>query len=297
MVSLLTFEAAARTLSFTRASEELHVSQAAVSKQVRYLEEFLGQKLFERHGRRVELSHQGRILFSKVNSCFNFMADAVEEVRSTNISRTVTIAANNAVTHYWLGRVIERFKQAHPEFHASIRILSSDRTADLFAEDIDMAIVYDPPEISGWSMEMLFAEELYPVASHVYIENHPLSSGGPEQLLNYDLLDYERVEPNWINWRIWLNALGVDAHALRVASYANSYLSLVSAAEHSQGITLGTRYLLDEQIALGRLVRVSDFTYRSGRAYYLGRNNFRLSSADADVMHKWILGLIQSGAH
>lgn len=290
----MTFEAAARTLNFTRASEELHVSQAAVSKQVRYLEEFLSLKLFERQGRRVKLTHQGKYLYNKVSSSLNFMAEAVEEVQFTENSRSVTIAANNAITHYWLGRVIEGFREANPTFRSSIRILSSDFTSDLFADEVDMAVVYDPPEVSGWTKQLLFHEELYPVASKRYIEAHPLIDGGPEQLLDHALLDYERVEPNWVNWRVWLQALGVDSRKLKVASYANSYLSLVSAAEHSQGITLGTRYLLDEKIALGRLVKVSDFHYLSGKGYYVARNSHRLAADDAELMHNWILGFINT---
>ena len=294
LISLMTFEAAARTLNFTRASEELHVSQAAVSKQIRYLEEFLGLKLFERQGRRVSLSHQGKFLYNKINASLNFMADAVEEVVSVEHTRSVTIAANNAITHYWLGRVIEGFREAHPEFGSSIRMLSSDCTSDLFSEDVDMAVVYDPPEVNGWSKAFLFEEVLYPVASPKYIEAHPLRKGGPEHLLEHALLDYERVEPNWINWQVWFQALGVDSKRLKVASSANSYLSLVSAAEHSQGITLGTRYLLDEEISLGRLVRVSDLHYRSGRGYYLSVNSQRLAAESVNLLRQWIMSFIRN---
>nr|WP_087039243.1 LysR family transcriptional regulator [Caballeronia arvi] len=102
--SLLVFEAAARTSNFTRAATELHVTQAAVSKQIRMLEEGLGFKLFQGPNGRVVLTPRGKQLQNKVSSAFNYLADAVEEIGVANLRVSVTLAANSAVSHYWLDR-------------------------------------------------------------------------------------------------------------------------------------------------------------------------------------------------
>jgi LysR family glycine cleavage system transcriptional activator len=116
LTSLMFFEAAARTLNFTRAAEELHVSQAAVSKQIRQLEEGLGFVLFERVGRRVQLSPRGTQLHSKVSAAFNYLADAVDEISVKRSATMVTLAANTAISHFWLSEVMKDFRDRNPSF-------------------------------------------------------------------------------------------------------------------------------------------------------------------------------------
>lgn len=295
LTSLMAFEAAARTMNFTRAAEELHVSQAAVSKQIRYLEEYLGFELFERHGRRVRLSPRGQQLHGKVSASFNYLADAVEEMSDRPDSKSVTLAANTAVSHYWLSGVIKAFRDRYPGFSANIRLITSDHTADLFAEEVDLAVVYDPSQRMNWSSQMLFEEELYPVASPDYIRSHPLDGQGPEALLSHALLDYERLEPNWIDWRLWFEALGVDARRVETSGYGNNYITLVDAATRGHGVTLGTRHLLDQEIQSGRLARLSTFSVRSGRSYYLMSNNGRPYRHETAQMQTWLSGYSSHG--
>lgn len=288
LTSLMVFEAAGRTLNFTRAAEELHVSQAAVSKQVRYLEEYFGFNLFERHGRRVTLSPQGQQLLQKVSASFNYLADAVEEISTPVAARSVTLAANTAVSHFWLGAAVNAFRDRYPTFQSNIRVLTSDHTPDLLTSDINLAVIYDPPQCRGWSRELLFEEELYPVASPDYIRNHPLQGDGPEALLEQQLLDFERIEPNWINWPIWFEALGLEAKTIKPSSRGNNYAVLVDAAIRGHGVTLGTERLLDAELRSGRLSRLSRFSVRSGRGYYLLLNNEYLYHRDIALIHQWL---------
>lgn len=290
LTSLLVFEAAARTTNFTRAAEELHVTQAAVSKQIRYLEEYLGCELFERHGRRVRLSPRGQKLHDKVSASFNYLADAVEELSGRPDSKSVTLAANTAVSHYWLSGVIKAFRDHNPGFNANIRLVTSDHTADLFAEEVDLAVVYDPSHRMNWSGQLLFEEELFPVASPDYIRSHPLHGDGPEALLSHALLDYERLEPNWINWQLWFKALGVDTRRVRSAGSGNNYITLVDAATRGHGVTLGTRHLLDQEIKSGRLAPLSTFSVCSGRSYYLMTNSRRPHRYETEQMKSWLSG-------
>ena len=286
----MVFEASARTLNFTRAAEELHVSQAAVSKQIRYLEEYFGFLLFERHGRRVTLSSRGQQLYGKVSASFNYLADAVEEISVQSTATSVTLAANTAVSHYWLSHAMKSFRDQHPTFVANIRMITSDHTADLFAEGVDLAVAYDPAKRMNWTSQLLFEEELYPVASPDYIRSHPLGGEGPEALLAQDLLDYERLEPNWINWSIWFEALGVDPQRVKASGYGNNYIVLVDAATRGHGVTLGTRYLLDQELKDGRLARLSTFSVRPGRGYHLMSNNEQPYRYEVSQLHAWLSG-------
>ncbi|MFM2404602.1 MAG: LysR family transcriptional regulator [Pseudomonadota bacterium] len=288
LTSLVVFEAAARTLNFTRAAAELHVSQAAVSKQIRLLEDFVGAQLFEREGRRVRLSARGQQLQAKVSASFHFLAEAVEEIRGQPTTTTITVAANTAVSHGWLGEVMRHFRDRHPGFAGCIRTVTSDRTQDLFDEAVDIALAYDVPARAGWTARPLFEEELFPVASPDYIRRHPQPCDSPQALLSHVLLDYERLEPNWINWAAWFGALGVEAARLRPMEYGNSHGVQLDAARRGRGVTLGTRHLVDEDLANGRLQRLSPFSVRSGRSYHLLVNGTRSSRPQLGELVDWL---------
>lgn len=288
LTGLMFFEAAARTLNFTRAAEELHVSQAAVSKQIRQLEEGLGFALFERVGRRVQLTPRGAQLQSKVSAAFNYLADAVDELSVKRSAAVVTLAANTAISHFWLSEVMKDFRSRNPNFAASIRTITSDQTSDLFHDSVDIAVVYDASQRIDWTGQLLFEEEIFPVASPAYVESHPLTGDGPDALLAQILLEYERLEPNWINWAAWFASLGIEPKRVKATEYGNNYIVLVDAAIRGRGVTLGTRYLLDAEIRSGRLARLSSLNVRSGRGYFLMRNDQRPVRPEVEQVHRWI---------
>ncbi|MEM5384859.1 LysR substrate-binding domain-containing protein [Paraburkholderia phymatum] len=288
LTSLMFFEAAARTLNFTRAAEELHVSQAAVSKQIRQLEEGLGFVLFERVGRRVQLSPRGTQLHGKVSAAFNYLADAVDEISVKRSATMVTLAANTAISHFWLSEVMKDFRDRNPSFSASIRTITSDQPSDLFDDSVDLVVAYDPGQRIDWTAQLLFEEEIFPVASPAYIESHPLLSDDPEALLSQVLLEYERLQPNWINWSIWFKSLGIEPSRVRATEYGNNYIVLVDAATRGRGVTLGTRHLLDAEIRSGKLARLSSLSVRPGRGYFLMRNDQRPLNPEVEQLYSWI---------
>ncbi|WP_157953571.1 LysR substrate-binding domain-containing protein [Zobellella maritima] len=186
--------------------------------------------------------------------------------------RTVTVAANTAVSHYWLSGAIHDFYRQHSNSSLNIRVIFSDHTPDLFNNEVNLAIAYDTGSRPGWSINELFVEELFPVANPDYLRRHSFNDAGPEALLAHTLLDYERLEPNWINWRVWFDALNLDTPELKISRYFNNYIVLLDAAERGLGVTLGSRYLLDNKLKNGALVRLADFSMHSGRSYYLAAN-------------------------
>ncbi len=288
--SLVIFEAAARNANFTAAARELHVTQAAVSKQIKELESYLGVSLFIRQGRRVKLTGDGHYLQTKVNASLQFLCDAVEAIAATAPSRISTISANTAMSHLWLGPAIRAFGQNHAGHVGNIRIFTTDSTAELLSEEVDLAVVYDVPEHDDWSLMPLFAEELFPVASPEYLDRHGRGLDGVEALRTHVLLDFERIEPNWVDWRRWLEGLGASTDWLSPSAHYTNYTALIEAAELGQGVTLGTGHQIDYRLAEGRLERLGGISLRTGRSYWLGLNQARAPSDAVTTLHGWLLG-------
>lgn len=287
--SLLVFEAAARTGNFTQAAVELHMSQAAVSKQIKSLEDHLGAALFDRRGRRVVLTPGGRRLQEKVNASLNYLADAVEDLTVGQRAQvTVTLAANTAVSYFWLNQALAAYHRAHPDHCLNFRVVTSDHTPDLFADEVDIAIAYDPGRRLGWRVAPLFEEGLFPVASPDYLAKHPVTGDDPQALLSHRLLDFERIEPNWINWKVWFDALGLDGRRVEADKRFNNYVMLLEAAERGQGITLGTQHLLDAKLAQGTLARAMDVCVQSGRSYCLALNEKSAARQACQDLFLWL---------
>jgi len=284
----MVFEAAGRTLNFTHAAQELHVSQAAISKQIKYLETYFDFALFERQGRRVSLSPRGQQLHHKVSASFNFLADAVDEQTRVDCASTVTVSANTAMSHYWLGNAINEFYRIHGDRAINIRVITSDMTRDLFVDEVDIAIAYEPGQRIGWKISLLFDEEMFPVASPEYLKDAPFLGDSPDALLQHKLLDFERIEPNWMNWKAWFSTLAVGTDKLKINSRFNNYIVLIDAAKRGQGITLGTRYLIDRKLLDGQLVRLSDFSVSSGRSYWLALNETKSINDDTMLFFEWL---------
>lgn len=288
LTSLMVFEAAGRRLNFTQAAQELHVSQAAVSKQIKYLEDYFGFALFERQGRKVSLSPRGLHLHNKVNASFNFLADAVEDHLEDEETSSITVSANTAISHYWLGNAINAFYRTHSGRTPNIKVITSDITRDLFVDEVDIAVAYEPGLRIGWNMNLLFEEEMFPVASPEYLTKHPFEGKDPSDLIRHELLDFERIEPNWMNWKAWLSEFDIDAASYNITHRFNNYIVLVDAAKRGQGITLGTRYLIDSKLADKQLIRLADFSVRSGRSYWLALNESKSINEDAKVFYDWL---------
>ena len=266
MTALVAFEAAGRHRNFSRAAEELHVSQAAVSRQIRKLEERLGLTLFERLHRSVALTAAGERLLQAVEFGFDHIADAVTQVRQVQEERHVAVAANNAVAFYWLRPRVTAFQQEHPEIR--LAILAQDADPALDGEEVDIAIRYGGGQWPDAESLILFEEALFPVCSPDYAREHRFQ--GPQDLLDAALLYMDPQGPEWVTWSEWLRARGVSPDdRLPPGVTFNSYPVLLQAAVEGQGVALGTDHLVDHLLEDGTLVRPLDDDYRTGRGYYL----------------------------
>jgi LysR family glycine cleavage system transcriptional activator len=288
--ALVFFEAAARLTSFTRAATELYVTQAAVSKRIRELESRLGIALFRRDGRKLSLTATGRRLHERTGMALEYLEDACRLARGEE-AETIRIAANSAVSLLWLAPRIRDFGLG--EHSTSVSLFTSDVLGDTMDAENDLVINYGYGDTPGWSSELLFAEQLVPVAAPAYLESLrvdgriDLEQG--ELLAKLTLLEYQRIAPDWINWQLWIEKTGLARLGECRIESCHNYTQAIGAALSARGIALGSRGLIDAELRSGRLLVVGGIELASGRAYYLSQPRRKALSPAAEILRQMLL--------
>lgn len=267
--ALRVFEAAARHLSFSRAAEELAVTPAAVSNQIRTLEEQMGVQLFWRTSRTVRLTGHGQILLTGVTEAFGILGRTFERLGGL-ASTTLGVSMSASFAAKWLVPRLDHFRQLHPGI--DLRIEVSDEVVDFASSDTQVAVRFGDGNYPNLRADRLFEEFVFPVCSPSLLTGpHPLRV--PSDLRYHTLihLDWQARGETWPDWRMWLLAAGakdVDpSHGIRL-----SLFSLISqAAIAGQGVALGNTSLVGDDLAAGRLVKPFDLSLRAPGdfAYYV----------------------------
>lgn len=288
--SLVAFEAAARHLSFTRAADELNVTQGAISRQVRALEEYLGKPLFTRATRSVNLTMVGLQYAQAVRSSLTDIASLTSEVRSWRSMQQVTVATSSAMASLWLLPKITAFQQQLED--VDLRIITLEQVRDLDRIEFDIALFYCHLPPSSMRATTLFHEEVFPVCSPSYLERHgPI--GNPEALLNCTLLSLEDADVDWISWKRWFSEVGAEAGPSRRRLNINSYSMLVQAALMDQGVALGWGQLVDDYLLSGRLVRPMETVLKTkARFCMLEPTQTPSRHASVRAFQQWLLETI-----
>ena len=202
--ALRTFEAAARHLSFTKAAAELFVTQAAVSHQIRTLEDHLGARLFRRANRALMLTDEGQALVPAVRDAFDRLLAGVRRVEDLCCGGALTISTTPSFAATWLAGRLVRFQALHPEIE--LHLGATPRLVDFAREGIDCGIRYGEGDWPGLRAERLFRTALMPVCSPILLDGaHPLRR--PEDLAHHTLL---HALDGGDDWRLWLRAAGVQ---------------------------------------------------------------------------------------
>lgn len=283
--NLPTFEAAARLQSFTLAAEELNLSQAAVSRQIKLLEDRLGLSLFERHHRAVVLTQNGQELHRTVGIALRLIGDTVEGLRPEKEQGSVNIATDLALAHFWLIPRLDFFQKSVRSL--SISVTASDLEDECLANNVDLPILYGDGNWPGYESRHLLDEEIFPVCSQAYLDTLGTVSE-PADLLHGKLLHVSGGPTTWVNWYEWLATMDVDVPKDNVGMELNSLPWSIQAACAGQGIALGWRYLVDDLLANGTLVRPIPHSMRTDRSYYL---LFRHGSPlwnEFDEIYRWL---------
>lgn len=250
--SLVAFESAARHLSFTLAAKELNVTQGAISRQVRLLEDYLGKTLFERTTREINLSPTGSQYCETVREVLLQLAHATGEIRHWRGDQQVTVVTSTAMASLWLLPRVAEFQRDNEE--VDLRIIAYDQVKDFSRLDCDLALYYCRTPPKNMLVTPLFAEEVFPVCSPAYLAKHPQLSS-LTQLAGCTWLWLEDPQRDWISWPEWFQRLGHKAQEPRHRININSYSMLIQSALSGQGIALAWSNLVDNHLQTGALVR------------------------------------------
>ena len=284
--ALVAFEASARHLSFTLAAQELGVSREAVSRQIRILEADLGQKLFLRRHRALDLTGAGEALHADVRNSLGRLAEAAERLRGRRRPAQVTVAATVALASFWLTPRLPRFRAAHPD--VELRVVVSDRPVDLAREGIDVALRYGDGRWPGLVTRRLFGVESFPVCAPGYLADSPTIEA-PADLLRHTLLNLDGSVHALEDWRWWLQACGLPVpESHRVVGFDN-YANVIQAAMEGQGIALGFSGILDGLLERGDLVRPLETQRGKGLSVYLAVPSGQDLTPAQRAFHDWVL--------
>jgi LysR family glycine cleavage system transcriptional activator len=284
--SLVVFEAAARHLNFTRTAEELSVTQAAVSRQIRLLEDHLGVALFQRLHRSLKLTQEGQRLQKAVSMGLEHIANTASDIRRARKQGDVTVSTSVTFASYWLMSRIAKFRAAHPE--VELRLVASGPVADLTLAGIDVAVRYGRGRWPGVEVVHLLDNEIFPVCAPSYLDGRP-APRAPRDLLGETLLHLIEYDRNWVTWEAWLRAFGVEQEPVKRGLQFDNYLVLIQAAMDGQGIALGGGRLADDFVVRGLLQRPLEATLRSEQAFYLLRPADTAPGEAAALFWDWIL--------
>ena len=286
MNSLIAFEAAARTGSFTRAAEELKISQPAVSHAMRLLEDDLGLPLFERRHKGVQTTDAGQHLLEQVSLGLTLIDQALREVRGMTGGQQVTLAVSTATATWWLLPRIARFKQLHPAIE--LRCITTDTDLDLGRERIDLAITLGTGEFPQHQRWHFVDEEIFPVCSPSFLRGH---SGvvDVQSLTSATLLHLEERYRPRLDWAGWLSRFGVAMDRSTKLFRFNDYSVVLQAAIEGQGVAMGWRHLVAPLITQGLLVRPVPHSVTTEQPIYLVASRRGKLRPEASHLRDWLI--------
>lgn len=282
LTALRSFEAAGRHESFTRAAQELFVSQAAVSRQIRELEIWLGQALFERRHRQVVVTEQGRALLDLLTSSFDDIDRALEELRTVSSETILSISVEPSFAACWLVPRLDAFRRRHPEIDVAVD--SDPRQVEFRTAKAQLAIRWSRRETSWPRVQAahLTDTSMSPVLSAALLAGGP-ALNTPADLQRYTLLH----EENRSAWATWLQKAGVARTVPeRGPLFADSALALM-AALRGHGVALSDMLLAREYLQKGDLVKPFDIDIPFGAYWLVAPDLTRLSKAGPAFLH-WI---------
>ncbi len=284
--SLVVFEAAGRSLSFTRAAEELLISREAVSRQIRILEGHLGVRLFARLHRALELTKAGRELHAVVAGSLEDIARSAGSLRGATRGAKVIVTATVAIASYWLTPRLPRFRAAQPG--TEIRVVVADKAVDMASAGVDVGLRYGDGNWPGSHAVHLFDVDSFPVCSPDYLASHG-AIAAPVDLAGHALLNLDGTTHAGEDWAWWLEAAGAKPRGpLNILGFDN-YANVIQAALDGQGIALGFSGMIDGILAKGNLVRPLETANSKGRGVYLVVPKGAVLAPKAQAFFDWAL--------
>lgn len=266
LTALVEFEAVARLSSFTLAANELGVTQAAVSRQVRFLEESLGVRLFHRLHRSIKLTGEGEALYFVVAESMQRIAGVYDRLSNGGEEQELVLATTAAFSHFRVLPRLPELKRIQPQL--KLRLTTTMFTADLRHNEVDIAVRYGNGTWRDGTSSLLFDEEVFPVCSPAWLEANA-SPQSLAELAKAQLIGSDSTSEGWMGWEAWFDAAGFRPPRLQYALRCSLYTDAIEAARHGQGIALGWRRLLTGLLDAGELVRITEASVKVRDAYFV----------------------------
>jgi DNA-binding transcriptional LysR family regulator len=264
---LVGFESAARHLSFTKAGEELFLTQSAVSRQIKELEEQLGVPLFERRHRALALTEAGQQYYASAAQVLATMRMATERLRAhSGRRRPLSVTTTNSFAALWLIPRLAGFTRTHPGI--DVRITAETRVQDLERDGLDLAIRHGPAALAGPNAVRLMGERVFPVCSPKLLKKTRLAK--PADLAQHVLLQYDDPDGRhpWLHWKTWLEVERItDLRPAGTLTFSG-YEQIIPAAVAGHGVALGRGPLVKDLIASGELFAPFKSSADPARAYF-----------------------------
>jgi DNA-binding transcriptional LysR family regulator len=265
---LVGFEAAARHLSFTKAGEDLFLTQSAVSRQIKELEEQLGVELFQRRHRALALTNAGKSFYASAAQVLTTMRAATDQLRAQAGKKGLSVTTTNSFAALWLIPRLAGFTRTHPG--VDVRITAETRVQDLDRDGLDLAIRHGPASLAGSNAVKLFGERVFPVCSPKLLRDKSKPLREPKDLRHHCLLQYDDPDGRhpWLHWKTWLEVERIaDLRPAGTLSFSG-YEQIIPAALAGHGVALGRSPLVKDLLASGDLAAPFKSSADPARAYY-----------------------------
>ena len=272
----------------------MFVTPAAISHQVKALEEHLGVALFRRLNRGMELTDAGLILLPGLGEGFDRLAEAVETLNRQTTDRPIVVTVTPSFAAKWLVPRLDHFHDHHPDI--DVRIDATNRLVDFAHEDVDIGIRNGPEPAPPLQAHLLFCEEVFPVCSPALLKGkYPLRI--PADLSKHTLLHLDGLTQTafWPDWKMWLINAGVEGVDVRRGAHFNLSTLVIQAAIEGQGVALGSAVLSKDDLAAGRLVKRFNLTVETKSAYHLVYQESKSNEPKIVAFRDWFLDEIERG--
>jgi LysR family glycine cleavage system transcriptional activator len=285
---LRVFEAAARHTHFTRAADELGITQAAVSRQVSVLEKWLKVPLFERRNAGLRLTPAGTRYLQSLRQAFDIIEESTTGILTEPVLPKVTICSYSTFAHFWLMPRLSIFRQLHPD--VQVDFLTSVASIEFRKDQADLIISHGIAKPEGVISQKIFGDVLVPVCSSAFLKRYgPLS--GPSGLKDLTLL-HSRYRSN--DWGEWFSSLGIEFDSRPGLVFSGSTLAY-QAAKEGIGVAMGQYRLLEAEIASGALVVPFNHKLERATGYFLLHSKHALHDANITAFRDWIMEEAKSG--
>ena len=287
--SLKSFESAARHLSFTKAADELFVTQAAVSHQIKLLEDFLGVELFKRKNRALELTEFGKTYFADINKILRKLNEATERLLTLKNDPHLSISVPQTFGIQWLVPHLSDFNRLHPEIE--VRLKGVDQDEGLLSKEIDLAVYYGKGNWQNLQVDRLGKENLLILASPELLAKNPIYA--KEDLKHHTLIHTHTRD----NWRAMADYLAIDELNIQQGPLFSHTFMALQASIHGQGVALANRLLSLQEIEHCLLKEVLPTYFPDPKSFYVVNHLDRLDDEQIQAFRRWIIAAIRKEEH